>query len=82
MYLLHVDPKMSSKWQPPEGEELITADKLALDAGARNINKADAAGMENEQRKEEIPAATEAHGIHDVSHTDYVPESTGAHGHN
>jgi len=39
MYILHVSPRKSSKWTPPEGEELITADKLALTPGARGIRK-------------------------------------------
>jgi SP family sugar:H+ symporter-like MFS transporter len=39
MYILHVNPMKSSKWSPPEGEELVTADKLALTPGARGIRK-------------------------------------------
>lgn len=39
MYLMHVVPWKSSKWVPPEGEELITADKLALTPGAGGIRK-------------------------------------------
>lgn len=80
MYILKVKPWKSSKWQPPEGEDLITADALFLTAGARDIRKADAAGMESDQRMESVPAATEQHGITDVSGTGYVPESQTAHG--
>ena len=31
----------SSKWVPPEGEDLITADKLMLEKGARGFSKGD-----------------------------------------
>ncbi|KAL2032418.1 general substrate transporter [Aureobasidium pullulans] len=80
MYILHVKPWKSSGWTAPENEELVTADALALTSGARGIKKADAAGMESERRVEnmQVPAATETHGIHDVSGTDFVPESTRA----
>jgi SP family sugar:H+ symporter-like MFS transporter len=80
MYILHVKPWKSSSWTPPENEELVTADALALTSGARGIKKADAAGVESERRVENmrLPAATSTHGIHDVSGTDFVPESTRA----
>ncbi|KAK3702034.1 hexose transporter hxt5 [Vermiconidia calcicola] len=77
MYILHVAPTKSSKWQPPEGEDLVTADALHLAPGAQNIRKADAAGMEGEQRLEDMPPATDQHGIHDVSNTDYPTEASG-----
>lgn len=80
MYITHVPPRKSTKWEPPEGEDLVTADKLFLEPGARGIRKADAAGMETSEKREEIPAATEQHGIHDVSGTGYEPEATGARG--
>lgn len=79
MYLLRVPPPKSSKWVAPEGEDLVTADKLFLDRGARTIRKQDAAGMEGEQRLEKLPSATDQHGIHDVSGTD-VPEASGVRG--
>lgn len=82
MYILHVKPWQSSKWSPPEGEELVTADALTLGPGARTIRKADAAGMESENRLESVPAATEEHGITDVTGTDHVPEASGAHRNN
>lgn len=79
MYILHVKPWKSSKWQPPPNEELVTADALALTGGARGIKKADAAGMESERREETVlPAPNGTHGITDVSGTDFVPESTRA----
>lgn len=80
MYILHVAPWKSTAWEPPEGEDLITADALYLEPGARNIRKAEAAGMESGQQVEDVPPATEHHGIHDVSGTGYVPESTGIRG--
>lgn len=80
MYITHVSPRQSTKWSPPEGEELITADALFLAPGARSIRKADAAGMESGQRVEDVPAANEQHGIHDVSGTGYEPEAAGIRG--
>lgn len=29
MYLLHVPPRQSTKWEPPHGEDLITSDRVA-----------------------------------------------------
>lgn len=79
MYLLRVPPYKSAKWVAPEGEDLVTADNMYLDRGARTIRKQDAAGMEGEQRLEHLPAATAQHGIHDVS-GEAVPEASGARG--
>ena len=45
MYLLHVSPMKSSTWEPPAGEDLVTADNLALNKGARGINKKREAGV-------------------------------------
>jgi len=39
MYILRVPPRKSSKWRPEEGEDLVTADRLNLEPGARNIRK-------------------------------------------
>ncbi|GAB1729434.1 hypothetical protein NU195Hw_g4384t1 [Hortaea werneckii] len=80
MYILHVAPWKSTKWEAPEGEDLVTADALHLAPGARNIRKQNAAGMEGEQRLEELPEATDEHGIHDVSGTGYEPEGHGVRG--
>lgn len=79
MYIMHVKPWQSSKWQPPAGEELITADSLFLTSGARDLRKPDAAGMESETRRESIPAANDQHGITDVSGSGYIPEASHAH---
>ena len=79
MYILHVKPWKSSKWVAPEGEDLITADKLFLTDNGRGIRKEDAAGMEGEDRREAIPDATAEHGVHDISGTGVVPEATTGH---
>lgn len=47
MYLMHVSPRKSSKWEPPVGEELITADRLMLKRGAHGISKKDESGGED-----------------------------------
>ncbi|PIA93621.1 High-affinity fructose transporter ght6 [Cercospora beticola] len=80
MYITHVPPRKSSKWQPPIGEDLVTADALYLQPGARGIKKADAAGMEAEERREDLqlPPATEREGIHESSGAD--AEATGISG--
>jgi len=79
MYILHVSPMKSTKWVAPEGEDLVTADRLHLDPGARNIRKSDAAGMESAQGREEVLTNTDLHGIHDVSGS-AVPEASGVRG--
>ena len=75
MYIMHVKPWQSTKWTPPDEE--ISTDALYLEPGARSIRKANAAGMENAQGVEDVPPATEQHGIHDVSGTDYEAEASG-----
>ncbi|KAK4575134.1 hexose transporter hxt5 [Recurvomyces mirabilis] len=75
MYIMRVKPWQSSKWEPPEEE--ISTDALYLEPGARNIRKANAAGMENAHGVEDVPPPTEQHGIHDVSGTDYEAEASG-----
>ncbi|KAF4553298.1 High-affinity fructose transporter ght6-like protein [Elsinoe fawcettii] len=50
MYIMHVKPWESSKWTPPEGEDLVTADNLNLTSGARGIRKEG----NNEQRHESV----------------------------
>lgn len=39
MYILHVKPWKSSKWEPPEDEPLPNTDALFLEPGARGIRK-------------------------------------------
>ena len=61
MYLLHVKPWQSSKWEPPQGEDLISADRLTLTRGARGITKKNEAGIgdtsqiENRPGQEDLP---------------------------
>jgi MFS transporter, SP family, sugar:H+ symporter len=52
MFLLEVKPWKSSKWTPPKGEDLITADKLRLSNGGRDILKQKEAGRENMEQTE------------------------------
>ncbi|KAK5171500.1 hexose transporter hxt5 [Saxophila tyrrhenica] len=80
MYIMHVSPLKSSKWVAPEGEDLVTADKLFLEPGAGGIRKQEASGMEGEQRLEDVPAATDEHGITDVSGIGYEAEASGVRG--
>jgi len=80
MYIMHVPPRQSTKWVPPQGDELITADSMYLSPGARGIRKADAAGMEGEQRREEVPEANERYGIQDVSNDEQARMGLGARG--
>lgn len=39
MFLLEVKPWKSGKWTAPEGEELVSADRLRLSQGGRRISK-------------------------------------------
>jgi len=56
MYILHVPPRHSNNWVLPENEELITADGLHLEPGARGIKKETTQnGSHNVQRKENVP---------------------------
>lgn len=77
MYIMRVPPLQSSKWQPPEGEDLVTADSLFLEPGARSINKQEAAGMEGEQQVEALPTPTAEYGVHDVSGSGVPVEASG-----
>lgn len=54
MFLLEIKPWQSSKWEPPEGEELITADKLMLNKGASRIDKRTEAGQPGEDQMENV----------------------------
>lgn len=53
MYILHVSPLKSSRWEPPHGEELVTTDDLHLTPGARGIRKADESGIGAHDHREE-----------------------------
>ena len=52
MYILHVKPWKSSKWVPPQGEDLVTTDSLNLTPGARDIRKENAPGSGAMERNE------------------------------
>ena len=80
MYIMRVPPWKSTKWVAPEGDDLVTADALYLEPGARNIRKSNAAGMESGQRVDNVPPPTQQHGIHDVSGSGYRPEAAGIRG--
>jgi SP family sugar:H+ symporter-like MFS transporter len=80
MYIMHVPPRQSSSWVPPQGDELITADSMFLSPGARGIRKAEAAGMGTEQRVEDVPEATEQYGITDHSGDQQARMGLGARG--
>lgn len=54
MFLLEVKPWKSSKWVPPKGEDLITADKLRLSRGASRIHKRQEAGAASAEQRESV----------------------------
>lgn len=54
MFLLEVKPWKSSKWTPPQGEDLITADHLKLGGGGRDIMKRDEAGEGRDVQYENV----------------------------
>jgi len=64
MYIIHVNPLKSSHWHPEEGEELVTADKLALEPGARNIKKEGPLGHTNGQTEKTETVETPTNGAH------------------
>jgi SP family sugar:H+ symporter-like MFS transporter len=54
MFLLEVKPWKSSGWVPPQGEDLITADRLRLSNGGRAITKRDEAREPSGARVEDV----------------------------
>ena len=52
MYLTHVPPRRSAKWNPKEEGELVTTDNLYLSRGGRNINKRAEANREEVEHYE------------------------------
>ena len=52
MFLLEVKPWKSSKWTPPKGEDLITADTLRFGSGGRDIMKNREAGRGETEEQE------------------------------
>lgn len=57
MYLTHVSPRKSAKWDPEEAGGLVTIDNLYLNKGARNIQKRDEAGREGASHDEGLMVA-------------------------
>ncbi|KAI9734048.1 MAG: hexose transporter hxt1 [Claussenomyces sp. TS43310] len=52
MYIIHVSPMNSSKWDPNQAGENVTTDELFLDRGGRSIqkrNEADQEGISHEE---------------------------------
>lgn len=52
MYIIGVNPRKSSKWNPSEAGDLITTDNLFLGKGGRTIvkrNEADREGVEQDE---------------------------------
>ena len=49
---MEVKPWKSTKWTPPEGEDLITADKLMLNKGATGISKKQEFNLPQDQQVE------------------------------
>ncbi|KAF2142344.1 uncharacterized protein K452DRAFT_248983 [Aplosporella prunicola CBS 121167] len=58
MYIFHVKPWKSKGWVPPEGEELTGVDNMYLTPGARDIRKADQAGMPSAKHNENLMTST------------------------
>lgn len=54
MYVMHVKPWKSTKWQPPMGEEYGETDRAYLQTGARNIQKDAHAPADDQQEKTEV----------------------------
>lgn len=72
MFLLEVKPWKSSKWTPPQGEDLISADRLRLSQGGRRILKREEAGDAGE---------TQYENVHDVRQSSVNPaEASGVRG--
>lgn len=65
MFLLEVKPWKSSKWTPTKGEDLITADKLRLNSGARDITKRREGGSGETEQQETV----RRQGQDDLPHT-------------
>jgi MFS transporter, SP family, sugar:H+ symporter len=55
MYLLHVPPRKSSKWEVPVGEELVTAERIIKEKHGKkgsNGGVGEGTGMGHEERIE------------------------------
>jgi MFS transporter, SP family, sugar:H+ symporter len=67
MFLLEVSPLKSSKWEPPRGDELITADKLMLNKGASRIDKRTKAQQPGTQHSESVSGRPHAEQMRGTS---------------
>lgn len=52
LFLLEVKPWKSTSWVAPEGEELVTVDRLMLNKGATGISKRQEAGLGGQEQME------------------------------
>lgn len=78
MFLLEIKPWKSSKWEPPRPEDLITADKLRLNTGARGITKKqEANGAEAEQQETLMMSQSGGHQQQNRSDLPHVPVVSG-----
>lgn len=78
MYLTHVSPRKSAKWDPKEAGGLVTTDNLYLDKGARNIQKRDEAGREGASHDEGMPVAPgEREGVTEMDRSSHPVMSSG-----
>lgn len=63
MFLLEVSPLKSNKWEPPRGEDLITADKLMLNKGASRIDKRTEAEQPGKEHSERVLGSSGAEAM-------------------
>jgi MFS transporter, SP family, sugar:H+ symporter len=57
MYLTHVSPRKSAKWDPKDAGGLVTTDNLYLGKGGRNISKRDGVNREEVEHEEGVMVA-------------------------
>lgn len=72
LFLLEVKPWKSKSWVAPEGEDLITADKLMLNKGATGISKKQEANVPDELQMERP-------GVASLPHVPIVTAESGHH---
>src|SRR5271154_664249 len=78
MFLLEAPPTKSSKWEPPMGEDLITADKLMLNRGASRIDKRQEAGQPGAEHSESVSGQLNPRDLMSgVRGTSFVGRGTG-----
>lgn len=78
MYLTHVSPRKSAKWNPKEAGGLVTTDNLYLNKGARNIQKRDEANRESASHDEGLVVAPgDREGVTETNRTAHPIMSSG-----